>query len=97
VSRKIGKFDLADAGTLFMHEIGVMALGMQSKLIRVLEEDKPEPFQRQWKQGGKNYGNSKDLPIPSDIQISSPGDLIIRVAAMRFSIPHNSLHVSSSH
>jgi len=38
LSRKIGKFELADGGTLFMDEIGEMAPGMQAKLLRVLEE-----------------------------------------------------------
>jgi DNA-binding NtrC family response regulator len=39
----------------------------------------------------------EDLPFPCDIQISSPGDLIIRVASIRFSIPQDFFYVSSSH
>jgi transcriptional regulator with GAF, ATPase, and Fis domain len=37
-SRKIGKFELADGGTIFMDEIGDMPLATQSKLLRVLQE-----------------------------------------------------------
>jgi DNA-binding NtrC family response regulator len=37
--RKIGKFELADKGTIFLDEIGDMDLGLQAKLLRVLEGD----------------------------------------------------------
>ena len=37
-ARKRGRFELADAGTIFLDEIGEMSAGMQSKLLRVLEE-----------------------------------------------------------
>jgi Nif-specific regulatory protein len=36
--RKIGKFELADKGTIFLDEIGEMSPGMQSKLLRILQE-----------------------------------------------------------
>lgn len=38
--RKIGKFELADEGTIFLDEIGDMDLGLQGKLLRVLEGDR---------------------------------------------------------
>jgi Nif-specific regulatory protein len=37
-NRKIGKFELADRGTIFLDEIGEMSPGMQSKLLRILQE-----------------------------------------------------------
>lgn len=39
-----GKFRLADGGTLFLDEIGDMPLGLQAKLLRVLQEGEIEPL-----------------------------------------------------
>jgi len=40
---KIGKFQKADAGTLFLDEVGDMSLRTQSKVLRALEEQRFEP------------------------------------------------------
>ncbi|WP_188943025.1 sigma 54-interacting transcriptional regulator [Virgibacillus salexigens] len=39
---KIGKFELAHNGTIFLDEIGDMPLAMQAKILRVLQEKKVE-------------------------------------------------------
>jgi two-component system nitrogen regulation response regulator NtrX len=40
---KIGKFQKADSGTLFLDEVGDMSLRTQSKVLRALEEQRFEP------------------------------------------------------
>ena len=56
--RKIGKFELADGGTLFMDEIGEMSPGMQAKLLRVLQE-------------GLFYRVGGNVPISVDVRVIS--------------------------
>jgi two-component system nitrogen regulation response regulator NtrX len=40
---KKGKFELADGATLFLDEVGDMSANLQSKVLRVLEEQRFEP------------------------------------------------------
>jgi transcriptional regulator with GAF, ATPase, and Fis domain len=54
--RMIGKFEAADAGTIFLDEIGEMSGGAQAKLLRVLEG---QPFERV---GG-------NIPIKVDVRV----------------------------
>jgi two-component system, NtrC family, nitrogen regulation response regulator NtrX len=43
VEDKVGKFEQADTGTLFLDEIGDMSLRTQSKVLRVIEEQRFAP------------------------------------------------------
>jgi len=56
VDKRIGKFEVANKGTIFLDEIGELPLELQSKLLRVLQE---KEFERL---GGKNT-------IYSDVRI----------------------------
>ena len=42
IKRKLGRFELADKGTIFLDEIGDIPLGTQVKLLRVLQEKELE-------------------------------------------------------
>ena len=49
---QIGKFELADQGTIFLDEIGDMSLEMQAKLLRVLQEKEVQ-----------RLGDDKAIPV----------------------------------
>jgi DNA-binding NtrC family response regulator len=44
LSNKKGRFALADGGTIFLDEIGIMSQALQAKLLRVLQEREFEPL-----------------------------------------------------
>ena len=62
--RKIGRFELADGGTIFLDEIGDLSLELQSKLLRVLQEGE---FER--------LGNSQTLKADVRVIAATNRDL----------------------
>ncbi|MDA8138262.1 MAG: sigma-54-dependent Fis family transcriptional regulator [Desulfobacteraceae bacterium] len=73
VNRKVGKFEVAHEGTIFLDEIGEMTPGMQAKLLRVLQE-------------GNFYRVGGNIPISVDVRVLSATNkkLDIEVAEGRF-------------
>ncbi|SRR5579883_462564 len=58
LTQRIGKFEQADLGTLFLDEVGDMSLDAQAKMLRVIEEGRLE-----------RVGSSTGRPIPVNVRI----------------------------
>jgi DNA-binding NtrC family response regulator len=72
-ARKEGLFEQAEGGTLFLDEIGELELGLQAKLLRVLEEG---AFRR--------VGGLKDMPLDVRVVAASNRDLRAESEAGKF-------------
>ncbi|MFZ0062601.1 MAG: sigma-54 dependent transcriptional regulator [Pyrinomonadaceae bacterium] len=87
--RRLGKFELAAGGTVFLDEIGELPLAVQGKLLRVIEEKTVDRI------GGR-------APLPVDVRIVAAtnkdlkaavekgefrGDLFFRLAVFPIEIP----------
>jgi DNA-binding NtrC family response regulator len=71
--RHIGKFEQAQHGTIFLDEIGDMPLGMQAKLLRVLEEGEVE-----------RIGGDKPVPVDVRVVVATHRDLEAQVRDGKF-------------
>ncbi|MFV1957725.1 MAG: sigma-54-dependent transcriptional regulator [bacterium] len=72
-SRKLGKFDLSNTGTLLLDEIGDMSLATQAKILRVLEE---KSFER--------VGGTRSVEVDVRIIAATNKNLEEEIATGRF-------------
>nr|MDA3970102.1 sigma 54-interacting transcriptional regulator [Desulfobulbaceae bacterium] len=72
-ARQIGRFELADGGTIFLDEIGEMPLELQAKLLRVIQDGE---FER--------LGSSRTIKVDVRILAASNRNLEEEASAGRF-------------
>ena len=73
ISQKVGRFELAHQGTLFLDEVGDIPLELQPKLLRVLQE---QEFER--------LGGTKTIKVDVRLVAATHRDLAQMVADGRF-------------
>jgi DNA-binding NtrC family response regulator len=73
ISRRVGKFEEAHEGTLFLDEIGELDLGLQAKLLRVLQEKEVS-----------RIGSSQIIKLDVRIIVATHRNLLEEVKAGRF-------------
>jgi len=87
--KRIGRFELADGGTIFLDEIGDMSAPMQAKLLRVLEDGSFEPL-------GSEHSKKVDVRVISATNrrleaLMEEGrfrqDLYFRINTVRIELP----------
>ncbi|MBU0687129.1 MAG: sigma-54 dependent transcriptional regulator [Candidatus Margulisbacteria bacterium] len=72
-TKKLGKFEIADTGTIFLDEIGCLPYSMQSKLLRILQESVVE-----------RVGGSNSLQVDIRIIAATNTDLSEQVKNGKF-------------
>jgi DNA-binding NtrC family response regulator len=73
IAKRIGRFEMANGGTIFLDEIGEMDLTIQTKLLRVLQE---KEFER--------VGSSRSIKVDVRILSATNKDLKKEVEERRF-------------
>jgi len=73
IAQKIGRFELADKGTIFLDEIGDIPLELQPKLLRVLQE---QEFER--------LGSTRTLRVDIRVVAATNANLAAMVAEKKF-------------
>jgi len=71
--QRLGRFELADQGTIFLDEIGELSLGLQAKLLQVLQDKR---FER--------VGESSSTPVDARIIAATNVDLLESVKSGEF-------------
>ena len=73
--RQVGRFELADGGTIFLDEVGDLPLKLQAKLLRVLQEGE---FER--------LGSGKTIKVDVRVVAATNRDLLQAVQRGRFRV-----------
>ena len=73
VKDRVGKFEAADKGTIFLDEIGDMSLSAQAKVLRALQENRIT-----------RVGSEKDIPVDVRVIAATNKDLKEEIAQGRF-------------
>ncbi len=68
INRKVGRFEMADGGTIFLDEIGDLPIELQAKLLRVLQD---QEFER--------IGSSKTKTVDARVIAATNRDLDILI------------------
>ncbi len=73
IGKRIGKFEEANGGTIFLDEIGELDIGLQAKLLRVLQDNKIS-----------RLGSNKEIQLDIRVVVATNRDLMELVKEGKF-------------